>query len=193
MNLDIWAEAPQLIHYSVCLVSHCDWWHDRSWFQAPPMPAHRYGEENGSGARLAVKVSRCHMPLQDVNKAAHSGLETRGDVTKHGYQWPNKKDKFVSSKKLKRNKLGLSSLIHTYKLGHGFLAIRCDLLQEVERVVGVAIYDVNSYRGVHVMLKTNQAKIYSHSVLNYWTKMVQEAPSFAVNWFLPPVNEVAGR
>ena len=56
------------------------------------MPAHRYGEENGSGAMLAVKVSRCHMPLQDVNKAAYSGLETRGDVTKHGYQWPHKKD-----------------------------------------------------------------------------------------------------
>ena len=34
------------------------------------------------------------MPLPSVNKAAHSGIETQGDVTispKQGYQWPHKK------------------------------------------------------------------------------------------------------
>ena len=62
--------------------------HDRSWFQAPPMPAHRYMVENGLAAMLATKRSgsvtpemnlrehvKC-MPPPSVNKAGHSGFET---------------------------------------------------------------------------------------------------------------------
>ena len=42
------------------------------------------------------------MPLPSANKAAHSGFETRGDITrspKQGYQWSHKKDLSKSSKK----------------------------------------------------------------------------------------------
>ena len=42
---------------SACLVSHCDQWHDKSWFQALPMPAHRYVEENRSASILTTKRS----------------------------------------------------------------------------------------------------------------------------------------
>ena len=71
---------------SECLVSYCEWQHDRSWFQAPPMP-HRCVEENGSTAMLAAKSSagvepevnlgECVTctPLPSTKKAAHSGFE----------------------------------------------------------------------------------------------------------------------
>ena len=64
-------------------------WHDRSWFQTPPMPACRYVEENGSAAMLAAKRSagvtpevnlrECvtSMPLPSANEAGHSGFETQ--------------------------------------------------------------------------------------------------------------------
>ena len=63
--------------------------HDRSQFQAPPMPAHRYVKENSWAPMLTTKRSagvtpevnsREHvtqMPLSSVNKAAHSGFETQ--------------------------------------------------------------------------------------------------------------------
>ena len=63
--------------------------HDRSQFQAPPMPAHRYVNENSWASMLTTKRSagvtpevnsREHvtqMPLSSVNKAAHSGFETQ--------------------------------------------------------------------------------------------------------------------
>ena len=63
-------------------------------------------EENGYAAMLAakmlvgvapeVKLRECvlYTSLPSMNKAAHSGFETKRDVaisTKHGYQWPYKK------------------------------------------------------------------------------------------------------
>ena len=41
-----------------CLVSHCEWQHDRSRFRAPPMPACRYVE--GNSLASMQEVSRCH-------------------------------------------------------------------------------------------------------------------------------------
>ena len=74
---------------SACLFSHCEWQHDRSHFKAPPMPAHRYIEENSLVPVLATKRSAgvtpevtlrecvtC-MPLPSMNKATHSGFETQ--------------------------------------------------------------------------------------------------------------------
>ena len=66
------------------------WWHYRFQFQAPPMLAHMYVEENGLAAMLASKKrlagvtpevnlwehATC-VPLPSVNKAAHSGFETQ--------------------------------------------------------------------------------------------------------------------
>ena len=69
------------------------------------MPTHRYGEEISLAAILAVKRSagvapevNCrehvtHMPLPSVSKAAYSGFEHRGDVTRsliQRYQCPTK-------------------------------------------------------------------------------------------------------
>ena len=70
------------------------------------MPACRYMEENGlaaiqvtkrlAGITLEVNLREygtCMSP-PSANKAAHSGFETRGDVTispKQGCQWPHKK------------------------------------------------------------------------------------------------------
>ena len=71
------------------------------------MHAHRYVKEIGSAAMLAAKRSAgvtpevnlredvTHVPPSCVNKAAHSTLKPRGDITrspKQGYQWPHKKD-----------------------------------------------------------------------------------------------------
>ena len=71
------------------------------------MPVHRYVEENGSTAMLAIKSLagavpevnfREHvtcMPVPSANKAATLTLKPRGDITrnsKQGYQWPHKKD-----------------------------------------------------------------------------------------------------
>ena len=70
------------------------WQHDRSQFQAPPMPTRRYVEENGLAAMLAtnrlagvtpevnIREHVTYMPLPSVNKAAHSSFETGGDVTR---------------------------------------------------------------------------------------------------------------
>ena len=56
------------------------------------MPAYRYVEENGLAAMLTIKrlavatpevnLRECvtHTPLPCVNKATHSGFETRGDI-----------------------------------------------------------------------------------------------------------------
>ena len=72
---------------SVCLV--CERQHDRSWFWAPPMLAHRYVEENNMAAMLVTKRSAgitpkvkirqhvTHRPPPSANKAAHSGFETQ--------------------------------------------------------------------------------------------------------------------
>ena len=63
-----------------------EWQHDRSWFQAPPMPAHRYVEENGlatinrsAGVVPEVNLRECVtcMPWPSTNKVAHSGFETQ--------------------------------------------------------------------------------------------------------------------
>ena len=74
---------------STHLVSHCEWQYNRSWFQASPMPAHRYIEENSWAAILANKRSAGvepevnlgeyvkHTPLLSAYKAPHSGLETQ--------------------------------------------------------------------------------------------------------------------
>ena len=53
--------------------------HGRSQFRAPPMPACRYMEGNGSASILATErfVGGAHMPLPRVNKAAHPGFETQ--------------------------------------------------------------------------------------------------------------------
>ena len=71
------------------------------------MPARRYMGEIGSAAMLASKrlagvVPEMNLrehatctPLQSANKGAHSGFQTRGEVTRsptHGYQWTHKKD-----------------------------------------------------------------------------------------------------
>ena len=62
---------------------------DRWQFQARPMSAHRYEEENGSAAMLAIKKSagvapemnlrECvtYMPLSSINKTAHSDFGTQ--------------------------------------------------------------------------------------------------------------------
>ena len=64
-------------------------WRDRSQFQASPMPVCRYVEESSVVAMLAAKRSAgvtpemnlrkhiIHMPLPNMNKAAHSGFETQ--------------------------------------------------------------------------------------------------------------------
>ena len=69
------------------------------------MPACMYMDENVLAATLATKRSavvmpqvnlrECviHMPLPNKNKAAHSGLNPIGDITrslKQGYQWSHK-------------------------------------------------------------------------------------------------------
>ncbi len=41
----------------------------------------------------------------------------------------------------------------THKLSHGFLAVGSDSFKKIQRVVRVPVNDVNSNRGVHVMLK----------------------------------------
>ena len=62
--------------------------HDKSRFQATPIPAPRYVEENGSAAMLTAKRSgvapqvslrECVTctPLPSANKAAHSHFETQ--------------------------------------------------------------------------------------------------------------------
>ena len=59
--------------------------HDRSQFRAPPMPAHRYVEENGSAARRSASVASevnlrenvTNIPSPSMNKAPHMGFETR--------------------------------------------------------------------------------------------------------------------
>ena len=85
------------------------WQHDRSLFHAPPMPAHRYVEENSQAAMLATKRSAgvapevnlrehvAHMPPPCVNKAAHPGLEILR------CQWPHKKDLRPPNIKKRRN------------------------------------------------------------------------------------------
>ena len=50
--------------------------HDRSQFRDPPMPAHRYVEENGLAFAPQVNLR--------VNKAAHSGIETSPEVQNRG-------------------------------------------------------------------------------------------------------------
>ena len=78
-------------HSSVGRVSHTlrQWQHDRFWFQAPPMPARRYMEENGSatmlvamrsaGDTLELSLMQCvtYMPRPSANNAAHSGFEVQ--------------------------------------------------------------------------------------------------------------------
>ena len=47
------------------------------------------------------------MPLPSANKVAHSGFETRGDITrspKQGYQWSHKKDLSLPKKFFKKKK-----------------------------------------------------------------------------------------
>ena len=71
------------------------------------MTAHSYEEENGSAAMLTTRRSAgvtldmnlidcvTHIPPPNANKAAHSGLKPREDVTrspKQGNQWPHKND-----------------------------------------------------------------------------------------------------
>ena len=71
------------------------------------MPAYRYMEENSTADILATKRITgvtpevnliehvTHMSPLSMNKAAHSNLKPRGDVTrnpKQGYQCPHKKD-----------------------------------------------------------------------------------------------------
>ena len=63
--------------------------HSSTWFWAPPIPVHRYMEENGSAAMLATKRSAGVTPevnfmeyvtcmsVLSTNKAAHSGFETQ--------------------------------------------------------------------------------------------------------------------
>ena len=90
------------------------WRHDRSQFQAPPMPTHRYMEENGSAAMLAAKRSagitpevnliECvtPTPLPSANKAAHSGFETQircHKKSKIGVSVAPQKGLYMSSKK----------------------------------------------------------------------------------------------
>ena len=83
---------------SACMVSPCEQRHDRFQFQAPPMPARRYMEENGLAAMLVTKRSadvtpevnlmECimHKPLPRANKAANSGFEPhRRHHLKQGY------------------------------------------------------------------------------------------------------------
>ena len=68
--------------------SHTEPWHDRSCFQAPPMPTHRYVEENSLATMVASKRSAGVTPVMNlkecvtcspapsVNKAAYSGFKT---------------------------------------------------------------------------------------------------------------------
>ena len=99
------------------------WWHDESQFQAPPMPAHRYVEYNGSAAILATKRSagvtpevnlgECvtHRSPPSVNKAAHSIFKTQdmspevqnrgiSGPTKRTYDFQNNFQIFFSNKQL---------------------------------------------------------------------------------------------
>ena len=78
-------------HSSVGRASHTlrQWQHNRFWFQALPMPACRYMEENGSATMLAamrsagdtleLSLMQCvtYMPLPSANNAAHSGFEAQ--------------------------------------------------------------------------------------------------------------------
>ena len=82
------------------------WWHDESQFQVPPMPAHRYVEDNGSAAMLVTKRSagvtpkvnlgECvtHRSPPSVNKAAHSIFKTQDmstEVQNRGIRGPTKR------------------------------------------------------------------------------------------------------
>ena len=65
------------------------WWHDRSWFWAPVMPASRYVLQNGSAAMLATKRLAgialevnlrehvTHTPAPNMNKVFCSGFKTQ--------------------------------------------------------------------------------------------------------------------
>ena len=83
------------------------WWQDRSWFQALPIPACRYVEKNSSAAILATKrlagvapevnLRECvtGMPLPSMTKVAHSGFETQSIChcnPKQGCEWRHKKN-----------------------------------------------------------------------------------------------------
>ena len=92
-NISVKIAVPSR-HSSVGRASTCShtvrqWWHNRSWFLAPPMPAHKYVEDNGSAAILAAKklagvTSEVNLnehvtctPLSSMNKAAHSNFKTQ--------------------------------------------------------------------------------------------------------------------
>ena len=78
-----------VVKASACMVSHCEWQHDRSQFLAPPMSALWYVEENSSAAMLTTKRSAgvtpevtlrqqvtC-TPLPSRTKAVHCDFETQ--------------------------------------------------------------------------------------------------------------------
>ena len=83
------------------------WSHNRCQFQAPPMPAYRYVEENGLAAKLAVKISVdvtlemnlnehvTHTPPPSANKTTHSGEETSPKVHNRAISGPQTGLQFI--------------------------------------------------------------------------------------------------
>ena len=78
---------------------HIQWWHHRSRFQIPPIPAHLYGiidHLHVDRCRIrgeSQEICTAHMLLQVWKKLPIQALKLRENITrspKQGYQWPNK-------------------------------------------------------------------------------------------------------